>query len=379
MISTFLPVICNDDKDEILCSNYKPNIDELATKIDDIRKMVSELNKIEKNLGFIFLLNYWLYRIMYMPTINNIRFPINRYQQLQSMLSILGEEKTEIDSDPLEDILETNYSTPLIEASGNYIVDGVKYTFPNCVEKSIFKLIQIMMYDSITGNYDTSIWSSIDPKLELYMKNLRPPKQGEKVSPREDWNELMCGKEYDYRSETDSGEGYNIASNVHNVLKVLNNLSGGTNYKSLPEWVKGVYKGNITDVSENRILLKGYEFFIREGHTYIEPVLSKEESRQKPIKIDSKIPYLSIFKMNPRIDFDKGKISGKDLENILKEEDFNAILNDDDLLYNLETINKDLIFYLIMKRMDKGFIKVDRVLELFTYFYGDINMLKVIS
>jgi hypothetical protein len=343
LLSAFVPMICPGG-DEIYCSDYTPKIEILVNKIDDLRKVVSEMNKLQKNTGYVFLLNYWMYRVIKMSQING-RFPVNLKQQMQTLKTMLTTDAADSETlKNLKKIIELQQKTkndiPLIETMGKYKVNGVTYQYQNCVEKSIFKMIQVMMYKG--GQYDTDMWTSIDPKLKEYMQSL-----DHKYKDRDDWNDIVCNrKEYQYNSS----DGYNIKSNLENVLRLLNTLSGGTQYKSLEEWVMKVYKGNNVRVEEgNRIILmERYIVQILDGHTRFIIKYTNEKDADKDMEEDNEgviilktlriglntIPILYMFKLDePVFDSFYFDIQGDlDFGSVLSKETRNRVVNSDDIL-----------------------------------------------
>ena len=268
------------------CEKEGAYTDQLASQIFALKKIIDGLNRLTANLGYIFLLNYWMYRVLYMTHLRT-RLPVSRLQQLNTLRTMLVEPDTSDDNlAAVGHLLTLVENIRLIESPGEYISDGKKTLYPNCVENSIFKMIQIMMFDPESGKYDTGRWRSIDPKLKTFMENLTPAQGSE-------WNNLVC----DRPSVKYNSRGYNIKSKVDNVLTLLNGLSGNTTYASLSEWLDGVYVGK-GRVMDDIIRIGDAQVSISEGHTSF---IYGRSGTPMPLEINDKlVRYLSVTKLQSR-------------------------------------------------------------------------------
>jgi hypothetical protein len=294
MIETLSPIICSTNRStppsfvSLECPS-SPLVakNKLIDAVDEYRKLVRTLNGKQTNLGFVFLLNYWMYRSTRMKIIND-RFPLNLDQQSQSLKSMTSGnlEYNDVNGTLISSLLFS--SEPIIFMETRGVFEGNRY--PNCVEQSVFKLIQLMLYNPSTKKLDISNWTSIDEELKELIANMNLGKQV-------DWNRLVCGRR---RISYNEDDGYNIQSNVNNVLELLNQLSGNTRYKTLQEWVSVVYKNPKSlnlDVTTNTIRLGNYIFEIRSGHSSFD---SMSTTMSKIFIMDDLLPIYSIFKLEKK-------------------------------------------------------------------------------
>jgi len=292
-IKTVLPILCSSERsdpplfDAPECpSSSESAKNKLIDSIDKYGKFIRRLNEKQSNLGYIFILNYWMYRSNRMPIIND-RFPLNLVQQLESLKSMTNIDHDYDYIDPNAQPVVTNLvfddSFRFVETQGVY--KGKRY--PNCVENAVFKLIQLMLYDPSTKKLNVSHWTSMDEGLKTIVYDINA---GNPVN----WNLIVCG-----RRKIAYNEGYyNIKSNVKNVLELLNQLSGNTNYRTLREWVNGVYTNPRSlplVVMESTIQLGQYLFEIMYGHSSFSSTM--DSNLETFIITDDLLPIYSIFKL----------------------------------------------------------------------------------
>jgi hypothetical protein len=253
---------------------------------------------------------------------------------------------------------------PLIETMGIYKIGEKEYRYPNCVEKSIFKMIQVMMYEN--GRYNTDKWKSIDPKLKEYMGSLNSS-----IKVDDSWNNIVCGLDKSKVKYNQPNPGYNIKSNKENVLGLLNILSGGTEYASINEWVEKVYRGNDIKVMDNVIIVKNnYKVTIYEGHTSFEVLKSKEtENIKLNINITSDITsVLYMFKINQFSfsDFYFKFFSDIDFLNVFSKETIINLMNDDQILVDYNT-NKLAAWFVLYRRKETNMTEEDFIKLVMTF------------
>ena len=345
--SSILPILCSTERtnpplfDSFECpSSSKPAKDRLIESIDKYGKFIRRLNGKQDNLGYILFLNYWMYRTARMPIIND-RFPLNISQQLESLKSMTSNKPKFDDPNTLSvsSKLISRNSIEFIESQGEY--RGNRY--PNCVEKSVFKLIQLMLYDPDTNKLNVSHWTSMDEGLKRIVFDINA---GTPVN----WNLIVCG-----RRNIDYNEGqYNIKSNVKNVLELLNQLSGNTTYRTLQEWVNRVYTNPRSlplEVTSSTIQLDNYLFEIMQGHSSFSSTVDNKTESITFVITDDLLPIYSIFKLE-KMNFDFKVTELSDFKSFKRAVPTYYLFNDD-LIIRLGSIKpfpKDIVTGIFAER-----------------------------
>jgi hypothetical protein len=205
----------------------------LLQSIKNLRTIFQSMQTISntENLGYIFLLNYWIFRVMNLSIIQN-KLPINASQQMETLMTAYAIEGTTFDYD----ILQLDVSNFVPQDSVG-IFKGISY--PNCVENTVFKLFQVLIWDFDRQRYKPVLLENNNPVLRAFLEGLNESKDKTHL----EWNNLVSGLPNVQYNASKDGKGYNIRSNRLNVLALLNTLTA-TSYHTIKEWTLKVTERN---------------------------------------------------------------------------------------------------------------------------------------
>jgi hypothetical protein len=262
--------------------DYDKQIKTIVDSVKRVKKLFETLqeNKGINNLGYRFLLNYWMYRVFNIDTLQN-KFPLNKLQQIRSLMSFASGVKPTIKIPA-----ESTKSFEPLSTIGLY--NGMRY--PNCVENSVFKLLQVLSYDYKSNKFNPDLLSSVSSPLRDYLNALNNGTEYDNIS----WNNVVCSLPgVDYKSD----KAYNIRSNVDNVLMVLNTLTD-SRYETLKDWVVGISRNNpnVYDIvtTDSFIKIKDtYDFEVMEGHSTFSVISETEGAFEKTLA--TKLQLESLF------------------------------------------------------------------------------------
>jgi hypothetical protein len=214
-------------------SHIRERFSGLIQSIKNLRTIFQTMQSIPdtENLGYIFLLNYWVFRVMNLEIIQN-KLPANASQQIETLMMKYSIE----DSTFKPDIIQIDNSNFVPQDSVG-VFKGKSY--PNCVENSIFKLFQVLIWDFDRRRYNPDLLEHNNPKLRIFLEELNVSNDKSHLG----WNNLVSGIPNIQYNSSVNGKGYNIKSNRANVLTLLNDLTA-TTYPTIKEWVLKVTQKN---------------------------------------------------------------------------------------------------------------------------------------
>jgi hypothetical protein len=266
---TFVPLVCVPEEEFAKTRDEacpKPELSKqvklMVGSIKKVRKLfeVLQANKDLPNLGYVFLLNYWMYRVFNINTLQN-RFPVNKLQQVKSLMTFASD--VPFDASLLR-ISSSGFET--METIGVY----KNLVYPNCVEESVFKLFQVLSWNLDEGRFDPDLLSSTSIPLKGYLQNLNY----DSSSQNPEWNDIVCALP---KIKYNTNDELNIQSDTKNVLALLNTLTK-TASRTLLSWAKNISKKNpyITSVEigeEQALVINNkYYFYVTPGHAIFESV-----------------------------------------------------------------------------------------------------------
>jgi hypothetical protein len=251
----------------------------LLQSIKNLRTIFQTMQSIPntQNLGYIFLLNYWVFRVMNLSIIQN-KLPINASQQMEILMTTYAIEGTTFDYD----ILQLDVSNFVPQDSVG-IFKGISY--PNCVENSIFKMFQVLIWDFDHKQYNPELIENNNPSLRAFLEGLNESKDKSHI----EWNNLVSGVPNVRYNSSKGGEGYNIESNRLNVLTLLNSLTA-TSYPTVKEWLINIsrnnkfLKNNISTKKSDEVEDEEYDENQIEDEEYDENQIEDEEYDENQIE-----------------------------------------------------------------------------------------------
>ena len=302
-----------------------------------------------RNFGLLLFLNIWTKTI---DSASASKLPISPDQQFESLRKLMKEKDSETPGyKPIVD-------TPLINIAGIPVGNYKGFTFPPCVENGLFKLIQVLVFDTRSNRRNGRFLKTTNQQLIDFLNS-----PGELPAGR--WIELVSEQTgIDYNK----GGVCDIRSNKTNVLNVMNLLVNG-NATSLEEWVdkyvdnptveiqadddKDTITVNLTSIRANMKIMNGHTEFEVQG-------LSK-------MTFPTNNDFLDLYEfveINPSFDFISQLFSLPDkhpegvIVRILRQrEAFEIFNNNDDIFHlfrSLNDVSRAVAIGMTPERIGKG-------------------------
>lgn len=302
-----------------------------------------------RNFGLLLFLNIWTKTI---DNASTTKLPISPEQQFESLRKLMKEKDSETPSyKPIVD-------TPLINIVGIPVGNYKGFTFPPCVENGLFKLIQVLVFDTRSNRRNGRFLKTTNQQLIDFLNT-----PGE--LPTGKWIELVSEQTgIDYNK----GGVCDIRSNKTNVLNVMNLLVSG-NATSLKEWVDKYVdnstveikadddKDTITvDLTSIRAIMK-----IMNGHTEFE--IQGLSKMTFPMNKDF-LDLYEFVEIIPSFDFIRQLFSFPDkylegvIVRILRQREAFEIFNNNDDIFNyfrsLNDVSRAVAIGMTPERIGKG-------------------------
>lgn len=202
----------------------------MEESIDNLMNVFNALEKVGEveHLGYLIMLNYWMYHVSKQTLIENM-YPINPEQQIRRLLDTFGDDDASI----LVEKKLRIYNLPDVTKS--------KLDFEGSTDDIAFKIIQVLTWDNEKKLFDPTLLTSSSEALSNYMVNFN----SNKVDLERRWVMEVCGRDIiKYRYQGDS-----LSKKQTYLMRLFNRLTN-TSYPTIREWFENVSSGNkfISDI-----------------------------------------------------------------------------------------------------------------------------------